>query len=75
VVGTFTNIEELVGAGTKLKRVLGELGKTPYEPFKKEQEDGALKTMMKKQITTLNNTLINFFKGTVHNLEASSSTV
>jgi len=75
VAGTFANIEELVGVGTKLERVLGKLGKTPYEPFKKEQEDGASKTMMEKQITTSNNTLINFFKGTVHNLEASSSIV
>jgi len=29
---------------------------------------------MEKQVTTLNNTLINFFKGTMHNPEASSST-
>jgi len=29
--------------------------------------------MMEKQVTALNNTLINFFKGTVHNPEASSS--
>jgi len=28
---------------------------------------------MEKQVTTLNNTHINFFKGTVHNLKASSS--
>ncbi len=75
MVGTFAYIEKLMGAGTKLERVLSELGKTPYEPFKKEQEDGVLETMMEKQVTTLNNTFINFFKGTVHNLEASSSTV
>jgi hypothetical protein len=34
VVRTFIDIEELVGAATKLERVLGELGKTPYEPLK-----------------------------------------
>jgi hypothetical protein len=40
VVRTFTDIEELVGAATKLERVLGELGETPYEPLKKEHEEG-----------------------------------
>ncbi len=73
MVRTFTNIEELVGAATELERVLGELGKTSYEPLKEEQEEGASETMMKKQVTALNYTLINFFKGTVHNPKASSS--
>jgi hypothetical protein len=72
-VKTFTDIEELVGAATKLERVLGELGETPYEPLREEQEEETLETMMEKQVTALNNTLINFFKGTVHNPEASSS--
>jgi len=59
-----------------LERVLGELGKTPYEPLKEEQEEGVSETMMEKHVITLNNTLINFFKGNVHNLKApSSSTV
>ncbi len=75
VVRTFTNIEELVGVTTKLERVLGELGETPYEPLKEEQEEGASKTMMEKQVIALNNTFINFFKRNVHNLEASSSSV
>jgi hypothetical protein len=48
VVRTFIDIEKLVGVTTKLERVLGELGKTPYEPLKEEQEDGASKTMIKK---------------------------
>ncbi len=73
---TFADIEELVGAVTELERVLGELGETPYEPLREEQEEETSKTMMEKQVTALNNTLINFFKGTVHNLETlSSSTV
>jgi hypothetical protein len=76
VVRTFTNIEELVGATTKLERVLGELGETPYEPLKEEQEEGTSETIMEKQVTALNNTFINFFKGTIHNPEATfSSTV
>jgi hypothetical protein len=74
VVRTFADIEELVGATTEVERVLGELGETPYELLKEEQEEGASETIMEKQVTALNNTLINFFKGTVHNLEASSST-
>jgi hypothetical protein len=56
-----------------LERVLGELRETPYELLKKEQEEGASKTMMEKQVIALNNTLINFFKGIVHNPKASSS--
>jgi hypothetical protein len=76
VVRTFTDFEELVGAAIELERVMGELGETPYEPLREEQEEETSETMMEKQVTTLNNTLINFFKGTVHNLETpSSSTV
>jgi hypothetical protein len=58
-----------------LERLLGELGKTPLEPLKEEQEEGTSETMMEKQVTALNNTLINLFKGTVHNLEASSFSI
>jgi hypothetical protein len=39
VVKTFTNIEGLVGVATKLKRVLGELEETPYEPLKGEKKE------------------------------------
>jgi predicted aspartyl protease len=73
VVRTFADIEELVGAAIEVERVLGELGETPFEPFKEEQEQGTEKTIMEKQVTALNETLVNFFKGTVRNLEASSS--
>jgi hypothetical protein len=73
VVRTFTDIKELVGAATEFERVLGELGETPYEPLREEQEEETSETMMEKQVTMLNNTLINFFKGTVHNPETSSS--
>jgi hypothetical protein len=38
-VRTFADIEELVGATTEVKRVLGELGETLYEPLKEEQEE------------------------------------
>jgi len=73
VVRTFTDIEELVGAATELERVLGELGETPYEPLREEQEEETSETMMEKQVTVLNNTLINFFKGTMHNPKTSFS--
>ncbi len=69
------DIKELVGVATKLERMLVELGETPYEPLKGEQEEEASETMMEKGVTTLNNTLINFFKGNVHYPKASSSSV
>jgi len=70
---TFTDIEELVGAATELERVLGEIGETPFEPLKEEQEEGVEKTLMEKQVTALNNALVNFFKRNVSNSIASSS--
>jgi hypothetical protein len=39
VVRVFADIEELVGATIKVERVLGELGETPYEPLREEQEE------------------------------------
>jgi hypothetical protein len=39
VVRTFADIEELVGATTEVERVLGELGETPYESLREEQEE------------------------------------
>jgi hypothetical protein len=47
VVRTFTDIEELVSAATEFERVLGELGETPFEPLKEEQE-GVAETMMER---------------------------
>ncbi len=70
---TFADIEELVDAAIEVERVLGELGETPLEPFKEEQEEGTEETIMEKQVTALNETLVNFFKGVVGNQEASSS--
>jgi len=46
VVKTFANVEELVGAATELERVLGELGETPFEPLREEQEEGAAEASM-----------------------------
>jgi len=44
VVRTFTDIEKLVGAATKVERILGELGETPYEPLKEEQKEESSQT-------------------------------
>jgi len=75
IVRTFTDIEELVGAATELEKVLGEIGETPFKPLKEEQEEGVEETLMEKQVITLNNTLVNFFKRNVPNSVASSSSM
>jgi len=73
-VRNFADIEELVGAASEVERVLGELGETPFEPLKEEQEEGVAEASMEHQVATLNNTIINFFKGGVPNFTPSSST-
>jgi len=67
VVRNFADIEELVGAASEVERVLGELGETPFEPLKEEQEEGMAEISMEHQVANLNNVLINFFKGGVPN--------
>ncbi len=62
-----------MGVAIELERVLVELGETPFEPLKEEQEEGVAKTLMENQVAILNNTLINFFKGSVPNPVSSSS--
>jgi hypothetical protein len=73
VVRAFADIEKLVGAATEVERVLGELGETPYEPLREEQEEETSESNVEKQVTALNNTLINFFKGNVNDPASSSS--
>ncbi len=73
VVRVFTDIEELVGTVVEVERVLGELGETPFEPLKEEQEEGVTEASMENQVVALNSTLINFFKGSMPNLISSSS--
>jgi len=76
VVRTFADVEELVAVATELERVLGELGKTPFEALREEQEEGVEETIMEKQVIALNNTLVNFFKRSVPNsIPSSSSTM
>jgi predicted aspartyl protease len=73
MVRTFVDIEELVGAATEVEKVLGELGETPYELLREEQEEEMSESNVEKQVTTLNNTLINFFKRNSHDPASSSS--
>jgi uncharacterized protein YutE (UPF0331/DUF86 family) len=72
VVRTFADIEELVGAATEVERVMGELGETPYESLREEQEEETSESNVEKQVVALNNTLINFFKGNSHDPASSS---
>ncbi len=39
---TYTNIEEMVIATTKIKRLLGDLGETPYDPLKEEKDEDVI---------------------------------
>jgi hypothetical protein len=75
VVRAFADIEKLVGAATEVERVLGELGETPYEPLREEQEEETSESNVEKQVTALNNTLINFFKGNANDPTSSSSSI
>jgi hypothetical protein len=75
VVRNFADMEELLGAANEVERVLGELGEIPFEPLKEEQEEIVAKTSMEHQVATLNDTLINFFKGGVPNSTPSSSSI
>ncbi len=70
---TSANIEELVGAATEVERVMGELKETPYESLREEHEEETSESNVEKQVTALNNTLINFFKGNSHDPASSSS--
>jgi len=69
----FADIEELVGAAIEVERIFGELGETPYEALREEQEEDTFESTMEKQVTALNNTLINLFKGNSHDSAPSSS--
>ncbi len=75
MVRAFADIKELVDAAVEVERVLGELSETPLEPFKEEREEMTEENIMEKQVSTLNETLINLFKGVVNKEASSSSTI
>jgi hypothetical protein len=65
MVRTYANVEEILVATKDVERVLNELGDIPFAPFKEEQEEGMHNdTLLEKQMSTLNESFINFFKGT-----------
>jgi hypothetical protein len=57
VLRVVADIEELVAAAIEVERVLGELGETPFEPLKEEQEEEMTGMSMKNPITALINLL------------------
>jgi hypothetical protein len=62
MVKSYANIEKMLAAVKEVERVLGEVGQTPFEPFKEEQEEGMnINTALEKQVTTLNESFIKFF--------------
>ncbi len=61
---------------TKIEKVLGDLGETPYDPLREEKdEDVTSESSTDKQLSMLNETLIHFFKesGNRNGASASSS--
>jgi hypothetical protein len=62
MIRTYTDIEEVVVASVKIGQILGELGETPYEPMKEEQDEIiSRKSTTNHQLQVLNETFINFF--------------
>jgi len=53
----------------------GRKSSTPYEPLRKEQEEETSESNVEKQVTALNNTFINFFKGNSHEPASSSFSI
>ncbi len=72
VVQTFADIEGLVRTAIEVERVLAELGETPYEPLREEQDKETSESNTEKQVNALNNALINFFKENAINPASSS---
>jgi len=74
VVRTYIDIKEMVIIATKIKKVLGDLGETPYDPFREEKDEDAIgDSFTNKQLLVLNETLIHFFRGFGNRNGASAS--
>lgn len=64
IVKNYTNVEEMLVTTKDVERLLGELGETPFEPFKEEHEKGMHSdSALDKHVIVLNESFINFFKG------------
>jgi hypothetical protein len=76
VVRTYIDIEEVVTVIIEIERVLGELGETPYEPMKEEQEETMFgESTIDHQLHVLNDTLINFFGKGIHGKAGPNSSI
>jgi hypothetical protein len=59
MVRTYANVEEILATAKDVERVIGELGETPFEPPKEEQEEGMHNdTLLEKQVSALNESFI-----------------
>ncbi len=62
VVKTYIDIEEVVVIVVEIECVLGELGETPYEPMKEEQDETMFgESTTNRQLHVLNEIFINLF--------------
>ncbi len=64
MVKNYVNVEEMFVVAKDVKKLLDELGETPFEPFKEKQEEGMiLHAILEKQvIIALNESFIYFLK-------------
>jgi hypothetical protein len=64
MVRSYANVEEMLVVVKEVDKVLGELGKTPFEPLKEKQEENMISNVvLKKYVTILNEYFIKIFKG------------
>ncbi len=64
MVRSYANVEEMLVVVKEVDKVLGELGKTPFEPLKEKQEENMIfNVVLKKYVTILNEYFIKIFKG------------
>jgi cell fate (sporulation/competence/biofilm development) regulator YmcA (YheA/YmcA/DUF963 family) len=64
VMKDYANMEALLNVALEMEQVLAELGETPFELFKEEQEEnmGIVEMAIKKQVQVLNESLINLLR-------------
>jgi hypothetical protein len=52
---TYANVEEILATTKDVEWIFGELGETPFEPLKEEQEEGMHNdALLEKQVFALN---------------------
>lgn len=59
----YANMDDLFGATLEIEKVLAKFGETPFELLKDEHEGTTMSNVVvEKQISVLNESLINFFR-------------